>query len=480
MDILNRLKTLERQAILLDTDGRERRDLFARVGEHSESFLEALPEQAVYTPPGDRDAALRDFAIDSGSKPLDDVLSALRQHVDGVGHNLGSSRFFAYIPSGSLYEAALADYLAAISNRYAGVGFAAPGVARMDETVLNWLAGLVGYPKGYEGDFTSGGSMAALSAVIAAREDRKIDSTNVARSVVYLTSQTHHTFSKALHVAGLSECIVRALPVDEGQRMIASGLQDCIQQDRDSGLNPWLVAATAGTTNVGAVDPLEDIAQVARDFDLWLHIDAAYGGAFTVCGEGRQRLAGLGQSDSLILDPHKGFFLNSGVGVVLVREGKKLYDAFAARGVYMQDVEDTERSACDLSPELTRPFRSLRLWLPLKVHGTAPFAAALEEKLWLAQYFYEAIASRPGFELQPPPDLSIVPFRYVPKRGDMNEFNRRIVEAIAKDGRVFMTSTTINGQYVIRMAILNYKTHLEDIDTALQVIDETVQHLLTQ
>jgi glutamate/tyrosine decarboxylase-like PLP-dependent enzyme len=416
--------------------------------------------------------------LSASPSSLEHALAVLNVHVDSVGHNLGSSRFFAYVPSGGLYESALADYLAAVSNRYSGVGFASPGATRMEETLLRWLADVVGYPDTSDGDITSGGSIAALSAVIAAREAFAIRSRTVSDNVVYLTSQTHHSFRKALHIAGLGDCAVREIPVDDGFRMIAGALQETITADRRNGLSPWLIAASAGTTNTGAVDPLDAIANIAQQEKLWFHVDAAYGGAFALCEDGQNRLKGLERSDSMILDPHKGFFLPHGVGVVLVRDGATLHDAYHARGTYMQDMEhDTERSPCDLSPELTRPFRALRFWLPFKILGTAPFAAALAEKLLLASYFHEQVSGIPGIEAGPPPDLSIVTFRYVPESGSADEFNRRLVNALSDDGRIFRASTTIAGRFTIRLAILGYNTHLDAVDTALTVLKEKIAEL---
>lgn len=444
-------------------------------GEHAATFLEALPELPVYSPPGPRDEAMRAFAIGEGPDSFDNVLGVVGEYVDGIGHNLGSSRFFGYIPSGGLYESALADYLAAVSNRYAGVGAAAPGATRMEHTLLKWLANAVGYPETAEGDLTSGGSMATLSAVIAAREAANLKSADVSSAVVYATPHTHHTFRKALRVAGLKECVVREVALDQGLRIDPADLRQCIESDREAGLIPWLVAASAGTTDSGSVDRLDEIADITREFDVWLHVDAAYGGAFAICEEGRRRLRGIERSDSLVLDPHKGFFIPCGLGVVLVREGHKLYDAYHARGTYMQDVAaDTERSPCDYSAELTRPSRALRLWLPLKLHGTGAFAAALEEKLLLARYFFAEVQKIPGVEVGPEPDLSVVTFRFVPETGDADSFNKALVEAIAADGRVFLASTTIGGKFVIRMAILTYHSHLEDVDLALQVIRELI------
>ena len=474
----NRLQELRELARPLESDAASRAADLAKVAQHGESFLEQLPTRPVYVPPGDRSKSIEAMQFSSSPAPLEDALAILSEHVDGIGHNLGSSRFFAYIPSGGLYQAALADYLAAVSNRYSGVGYASPGATRMEEMLLRWLAGVVGYPDTSEGDLTSGGSMAAVSAVMAARESFAIKSRDVADRVVYLTSQTHHTFRKALHITGMGDCVIRELATDDGFRMSSAALQETISADRAKGLLPWFVAASAGTTDVGAVDPLDEIADIAEQEQAWFHVDAAYGGAFALCDEGKRRLKGLDRSDSLILDPHKGFFLPGGLGVVLVRDGSKLFNAYHARGTYMQDMlQDTERSPCDLSPELTRPFRALRFWLPFKVLGTAPFAAALEEKLLLAQYFHERISEFEGIEAGPPPDLSIVTFRYVPETGSADEFNKRLVDALRDDGRIFLTSTTMAGRYTIRLAVLGYNTHLQAIETALTAISEQIAEL---
>ena len=477
--IAERLTTLEARAKRLELSANDRATAFEQAGVHVERFLESLPERAVYEKPGPRDEAMRAFAISEDPGSLEAALQTVEQHVDGIGHNLGSSRFFAYIPSGGLYESALGDFVAAVSNRYSGVGAAAPGATRMEDALLRWLARVVGYPDSAEGDLTSGGSMATLSAIVAAREACGVRSSEVASSVVYLTAHTHHTFRKALHVTGVGECVLREIPCDDGLRMDVRALRETIRKDRDAGLRPWLVAATAGTTDAGAVDPLDAIAESAAEFDLWMHVDAAYGGAFALCEEGSRRLAGLDRADSLVLDPHKGFFLPCGIGVVLVRDGQKLFDAYHARGTYMQDVAgDTERSPCDYSAELTRPFRALRFWLPFKVHGSEAFAAALEEKLLLAQYFYDEVQKVPGIEVGPRPDLSIVTYRLRSDDGDANKASKALVEAIHKDGRVFMTSTTIDGRFTIRMAILTYSTHLEEVDLALQAIRECSAEIL--
>ena len=336
MSRTNRLNELRKLAAPLESSSATRVARLQQAGEHAERFLESLPQLDVYGAAGPREDAINAFAIPAEPEPFGDALQVIDQYVDGIGHNLGSSRFFAYIPSGGLHDAAIADYLAAVSNRYAGVGDAAPGATRLEHAMLRWLANVVGYPDTAEGDLTSGGSMAALSAVVAAREANNIKSGNIPSAVVYLTTHTHHTFRKALHVGGLGECVIREIPLDEKMRMDCDRLQETIRQDQKAGLFPWLIGASAGTTDTGAVDPLDRIADIAAESNIWMHVDAAYGGAFALCDEGRKRLKGIERSDSMILDPHKGFFLPCGIGVLLVRNGQQLYDAFHARGTYMQ------------------------------------------------------------------------------------------------------------------------------------------------
>jgi glutamate/tyrosine decarboxylase-like PLP-dependent enzyme len=239
------------------------------------------------------------------------------------------------------------------------------------------------------------------------------------------------------------------------------------------------VIATAGTTDVGAIDPLGAIADIAGAEGLWLHVDAAYGGAFLLCEEGRRALAGIDRSDSTVIDPHKGLFLPFGSGALLVRSRDRLAAANRYHANYMQDAfrADVELSPADLSPELSRPFRGLRLWLPLKLYGLAPFRAALEEKLLLARHFHERLSALPGWEVGPPPDLSVVTYRYLPARGDADAFNRRLVEAVQGDGRVFISSTQLDGRFTLRLAVLNVRTHLEQVELALEVLEHHARRL---
>ena len=246
-------------------------------------------------------------------------------------------------------------------------------------------------------------------------------------------------------------------------------------KDRAAGLNPFLVVASAGTTDVGAIDPLAEIGAIAKNQGLWYHVDAAYGGFFILTDEGRVKLKGIETSDSLVIDPHKGLFLPYGLGVVLVKDAAKLQESHRYMANYMQDAAalTDELSPADLSPELTKHFRGLRLWLPLKLHGVAPFRACLEEKLMLAKYFYAEV-TKLGFESTVEPELSVVTYRYVPNSGDANDFNKKLLNAVNSDGRVFISSTILNGNFTLRFACLSFRTHLGTVDRLLEILREHI------
>jgi glutamate/tyrosine decarboxylase-like PLP-dependent enzyme len=339
------------------------------------------------------------------------------------------------------------------------------------------MARLVGYPEGSGGNHTSGGSIANLIAIVTARDERGIQATEVSRAVVYLSEHVHHCIQKALRIAGMGECVVRYVPLDERYRMMPAALDQMIAEDKAAGLTPWMVIASAGTTDVGAIDPLDEIGRIAGTHDLWYHIDAAYGGFFALVEECRPKLKGMELSDSIVLDPHKGLFLPYGSGAVLVKDKGALVRSHRYTAAYMQDTvaeESLEASSpADMSPELSKHFRGLRLWLPLMLHGVEPFRAALEEKLLLTRYFYEEV-QKLGYEVGPEPELSVATYLYVPETGDANAFNERLVEEIHRDGRIFISSTMLGDRFVLRLAVLAFRTHLETIDLYLEILSQVV------
>ena len=478
--LIDRLRRLERAARPLEPGVTRRKQLRNAVVASTERFLRRIETLQAYVETDDKGAGLLRSPISEQGIPLDAAIELLEHEVVRPGGNPASGGHLAYIPGGGLYHSALGDFLAAISNKYAGVFFAGPGPVRMENMLVRWVADLVGYPASAGGNIASGGSIATLTAIATARDAHGLKAADFASAVVYLTTQAHSCTEKALRIAGLGEAQVRHVAIDERFRMRPEALAQAIAADRESGLTPWLVVAAAGTTDTGAVDPLAAIADVAERERCWFHVDAAYGGFFLLTEEGRRMLAGIERSDSAVLDPHKGLFLPYGAGIVVARDATTLAATHHYFGNYMQDAtrEPGEISPADVSPELTKHFRALRMWLPLILLGTKPFRAALEEKLLLARYFYSEVQAL-GFEVGPTPDLSIVTFRWVPAGGGagldrINAINQAIVDGVRRDGRIFLSSTMLDGRFMIRMVALSFRTHRRTIDLALRILREQV------
>jgi glutamate/tyrosine decarboxylase-like PLP-dependent enzyme len=482
LDIIEKIKELECVARQLDPTGEQRQALLSEVGNYAEAFLAALPGAKTYTKDSGHNG-FADYPLQDAPTDIAELLQFFRREVDTTGILPASGGQMGYIPGGGLFPSALGDFLADISNRYSGVSFAGPGAARMEGALVEWMCRLVGYPASAAGDLTSGGSMATLSALVVARDALRIGPAEIPDACIYLTRQAHHCIDTALHVAGLGTVHKRIVPMDAHFRLDVSALEQLLEEDLERGLRPWLVVGSAGTTDTGAIDPIVELAEVAARHRLWFHLDAAYGGFFLLCEEGRQRLQGIERADSIVMDPHKGLGIPYGSGAVLVRRGRLLAESFSYYADYMQDAKrpgfdpDTEYAPADYSAELTRPFRGPRMWFPLKLFGLAPFRAALAEKIWLARYFHERVAGLEGFETGPYPDLSIVTFRYRPCRGEANEFNRRLLAAVHGDGKVFITSTLIDGIFTLRLAVLNFRTHLVTVDYLLGLLQQKAGEL---
>jgi glutamate/tyrosine decarboxylase-like PLP-dependent enzyme len=380
------------------------------------------------------------------------VLDYVGACIDRPGFATTSPRFMAYIPGGGLIHSAFGDMLAAASNKYSGFASASPGAVRIENACAQWLGEVIGYPADCAGTLTSGGSTANLTAIVTAREARDPDG----GGAVYVTRFAHYCVEKALHIAGRGRSPKRLIATDDSYRMSVEALEQALDEDRRNGIRPWLVVASAGTVDTGA-----------------------YGGLFALCDEGRALLRGIDQADSVALDPHKTLFLPYGTGAALVRDGKLLQDAFSATGEYIRPLGESEvgPSPADLSPELTRHFRALRLWLPLQIVGIAAFRAAQAEKLALARYFHARLSQLDGFDPGPEPDLSVVAFRYLPGSGDVDEYNERLLRHIQEEGRVMLSGTRIDGSYRLRCAILCFRTHLEHVDDAVNAVVEGVARL---
>src|SRR3954447_5560248 len=407
-----------------------------------------------------------EFAED-GREPAA-VLDYVGACIDRPGFATTSPRFMAYIPGGGVPYSAFGDLLAATSNKYSGFASASPGAVRIENACAAWIASVIGFPHDSAGTLTSGGSIANLTAVVAAREARDPDG----GGAVYVTRFAHYCIDKALHIAGRGRSPRRIIATDDNYRMSVQALEQALEEDRRNGVRPWLVIASAGTVDTGAIDPLPEIAELCRRYGAWLHVDGAYGGLFALCDEGRALLRGIEQADSVALDSHKTLFLPYGTGAALVRDGKLLQDAVSASGEYIRPLGESEvgPSPADLSPELTRHFRALRLWLPLQIAGIGAFRAAQAEKLALARYFHARLSELGGWDPGPPPDLSVVAFRYLPKTGGVDDFNERLLKHIQQEGRVMLSGTRIDGSFRLRCAILCFRTHVEHVDDAIDAL----------
>lgn len=472
-ELLERLELLERVSRRLEPNAEERAALARHVFAHAERAIETYETGPAYRAPGPGDAAaLAGASIAEAPIGLERALELHARHVDGIGHNTSAPGFYGYIPGGNLYHSALADFLAAASNRFSGRLMAGPGAVRIENEVLRWLFSVVGYPAGAAGNLSSGGSLANLGAIVAARQAAGLKSGDVERAVIYLTAHAHHCIDKACLIAGLGEAVVRRVPVDDRFRLRPDALASTIAEDRSSGLRPFLVVGSAGTTDTGAVDPLDAVADVAARERIWFHVDAAYGGLFALCAEGREVLRGLERSDSLVLDPHKGLLVPFGCGALLVRDRAALRRANAFEANYIPDhgPDEEEPSPMDYSLELSRPFRALRLWLPLQALGVAPFAAALEERMLLARHAYTRFRSLPHIDVGAPPELSTFVFRFRPPRGDADAFNSALEKALLRDGRVLLSSTLLDGKRFLRFAVLSLRTHRRDVEEAVEVV----------
>ena len=470
---------LERLAAPLDPDSTTRRRLLSDVSAHAEEFLSNINSTPTYVAPSDDIHTLSQSHIPEEPRKIEEVLSLVSRHVDRCGVSPTSSKFMGYIPGGGLYHAALGDYLAAVSNRFVGLSFVSPGAARLENAVVRWMAEAVGLPPTSHGTLTSGGSIATLISVVAARDASSIFPENLNKAVLYATEHTHHCIFKALHVAGLEGVQQRTVPVDASYRMQSQSLKAAIDADERNGLKPWLVVGTAGTVTTGAVDPLDDIASICEDHGIWFHVDGAYGGLFALSPEGKSILTGIERADTVVLDPHKTLFLPYGTGAVLARDRNHLLKPFSSKARYIQDFldENGEISPSDLSIELTRHFRGLRLWLPLQLAGVSAFRAALSEKILLARYFHARMSTLPHFEVGSAPDLSIVTFRYLPSGADPNQVNDTLLRTLQRSGHVFLSGTDLDGKVFLRCAIMSFRTHLSDILTTIEAISDAAKNV---
>jgi len=454
----------------LTTD--EMRRLGAGALEHIVNHIAALGRQPVR---GDVDAealcrALCGPAPEEGV-PFESILDPLFR--EWIPRSFGTPHpgYLAYIPGGGLYPAAVADFISAATNRYTGVWLAAPALVQLEANVLEWFRDWMGFPPATRGLLTTGGSMAAFNAILCARERHL--GRDVRPGVLYATAHTHHSVAKAAKLAGVFDDRVRHVAVDAQFRMRPDALADAIAADRAAGLQPFFVVSSAGTTNTGAVDPLDTIADVCASAQVWHHVDGAYGAFFHMVPALRPLLAGLPRADSLTLDPHKGLFLPYGTGALLVRDGDALRAVHGMSAGYLPGTPDPEAfyDPSQYGPELSRGFPGLRIWMCLEVFGAARFRAALAEKRALAEQAAARLSALDGIVLHAPPPLSLFAFHVTRPGATLDDENRAtaaLLERVTARGRVMLTGCTVDGRFFGRVCVLSFRTRQAQIDACVE------------
>ncbi|HEX9983131.1 MAG TPA: aminotransferase class V-fold PLP-dependent enzyme [Thermoanaerobaculia bacterium] len=438
---------------------------------HIVAHIESLPTQPAANVEGATEAARALIEpLPRSGQPYEQLLDFLFNEAIPRSFNAAGPGYLAYVPGGGIFHAAVADLIADAVNRYVGVFAAAPLLAQLEANVVRWFCEIIGLPKGSGGFLTSGASLANFTAIVTARKTLLPD--DFLRGTLYCSEQTHHSFQKAANLAGFPYANVRELPVDARFRIRIDALEAAIARDREAGMTPFLVAGSAGTTATGAVDDLPELARVARESNLWFHVDGAYGAFFNLTERGRAALRGIELADSVILDPHKTLFLPFGTGALLVRDARTLQRAHSLHADYLPAMQQEEELVdfCEISPELSRDFRGLRVWLPLKLFGIEPFREQLDEKLDLIAYATDELRKIEGIEIVAEPQLTICAFRL---HGD-DVLNQQLLEKINARKRVMLTGAIVDGRFVIRICIVSHRTHRDRVEMAIEDIRAAV------
>ena len=408
-------------------------DLLSRLGG-------PLPEE-----PGDPDAALELLA---------EVALSHQQHGD-------HPRYFARVPGPASFAAILGEWLGTGFNTIAASWGGGSGPAAVELVVCRWMAELLGLPAQTEGVLVSGGSLGNLTAFAVARNEN-------GPGVAYLTDQTHSSLPRDLRALGWAEEDIRLLPAGPGLRMAADDLRAAIAADKAAGRRPTMVIATAGSTNTGAVDPLDQIADICRDNGLWFHIDGAYGGPAALVLQGRAVLKGMERADSLVLDPHKWLFQPYDAGLCLVTRPAALERAFAMHPEYLKDVQATTGAVNfgNRSLELTRRSRALKLWMSLRTYGAARFREAVSAGIRTAEMAEQMLRADPAtWEVVTPAQIGIVCFAF---RGAKPGEHAAAAKTVSDSGFACVTSTSLQGQSALRLCTINPLTTEADIAETLR------------
>jgi aromatic-L-amino-acid decarboxylase len=443
-------------------------------------------------------------ALPIEGEPLEQLLKDCRAILEGSRHN-GHPRFFGYVASPATPPGAFADLIASTLNSNVTSWRSGPAATEIERTVVRWLGRLIGYGDESPGLLTSGGSMANLTALMIAhraKSDPHVASTGLwnvrTPMTIYASDQIHMSIPKAADILGLGRQQVRLVKCDEGFRMSVPALRNSISEDMKSGLKPFCVVGSAGTVNTGAVDPLNEIADVAEEFGLWFHVDGAYGALAALDETKRPLFRGLARADSVSLDPHKWLYVPLDSGCLLFRDEAQARAAFSFDDAdYIKVLEqnaDESFAFWNYGPELSRRFRALKIWLTLRYYGVRRIAEAISEDNALAAYLGQCVEQAEDFETLARPELSICCFRYLPRSlqsklralgqgnsaaidSELNELNAKIMHTIQRGGRAYLSSATIGSRFALRACITNFRTTRADINETLDIIREAAREI---
>lgn len=455
-----------RPQALSDAFARVTEDVLARAaGRAAEPVASAGSPEAL--------ARLVAGGLPAAGRPLGEVADELRDVVLAARARTDHPRFFAFVPSPVSPVAWLADALTSVHNPHLGARRQAEGPGAIEAALIRWLGQAIDLPEGAGGLFVSGGSMANLAAVVAAR-DAKLAPEARAEGVAYVSAESHVSIARALRIAGLLGRQIRVTPVDAALRMDPRALAGQIAADRAAGLTPFLVVATAGSTNVGAIDPLPELAEIAARDDLWLHVDGAYGASIALSPAKRPLLAGIERADSVAWDAHKWLFQTYGTGMLLARDPARLAASFGVEAAYLDDAGSDGPDFWDLGPELTRPARALKLWLTLQVMGLDAVGAAIEHGFRLAEAAERAVRATPDWAIATPAQLGVVTFRYAPAAlppEAAEDAMRGAAARLLAEGFAAVGATRVAGRPALRICALHPEATEADMAETIRRLD---------
>ena len=459
---------------MLDLEREHLAAVLARAAAAAAAELDATRRGPVYSSqPSAADLhALLDEPLPVDDAPLEDVLAAC-EAVLAAGRRTAPG-FFGYVQSPPTPVGVIADLLASAADQNVTSWRSAPAAVHVERLTLRWLGQFLGFDDAAAGLMVSGGSAANLTALLMATRIRAAPDADRRALVVYLSEECHFSVAKAAAALGLA---VRRLPVDAARRLDVGALRGAIAADVRAGRTPLCVVASAGTTATGAVDPLDEAADVAAEHALWFHVDGAYGAPAAAVPAQRERFRGMERADSLAIDAHKWLYVPVDCSALLVHDGTATARAFgAAAGDYVRvlEAEDDEAFAFwDHGLELSRRFRALKLWMTLRHYGARRLAEAIEHDIAMAAHLGAIVERSADFELLSPPCLSICTFRHAPAgvaEDDLDAHNERLLAALQRDGRVYLSNAEVDGRFALRACITNFRTTDADIERTVDLV----------